>query len=95
MLYCISASLARSLLIFCLRASARCIAVCLLRMDSYSCRSLSISCCTLASSSSSSSSHPNHRPGRDQAPCLLEACVLVKVPAGVTNAGSLWWLGLR
>jgi hypothetical protein len=52
-LYCISASLPRSFLMFCLRASARCMATCLLRMDSCSCWSLSISCWTLASSSSS------------------------------------------
>jgi hypothetical protein len=56
-------SLSHSLLMCCLYALVRWSASCLLMMDSCSCRSLSISCCTLmnfssaaASSSSTSSS---------------------------------------
>jgi hypothetical protein len=50
--YIVARRLARSLLMLCLRALARQTAACLLKMDSCSIRSLSISCWTLASSSS-------------------------------------------
>jgi hypothetical protein len=36
--------------------------------------------------------HPNHRPGHDQAQCLLEACVLAKVPAEVIDDVGVAWL---
>jgi hypothetical protein len=55
MVYCNSASLMHSLLMCCLQASMRCVAACLLMMDSCSYRSLSISCWTLISSFSSTS----------------------------------------
>jgi hypothetical protein len=55
MVYCNSASLMRSLLMCCLRASLRWMAACLLMVESCSCQSLSISCWTLVSSFSSAS----------------------------------------
>jgi hypothetical protein len=33
--------------------------------------------------------HPNHQFGHDRAPRLLEACVLVKVPTGMTDVEPL------
>jgi hypothetical protein len=99
-LYCSSVSLVRSLLMFCLWASARRTVVCLLKMDSCSYRSFSISCWTLISysssvvASSSSASSSSHGFGPDRAQRLLASCVLAKVPAWVTAAEPLRQFGL-
>jgi hypothetical protein len=92
--HCSSVSLACSLLMFCLQAPARWIAVCL-KMDSCSYRSLSISCWTLANSSSaaatssSSASLSQSWIWTGQALHLLETCVLAKAPAGLIGTEPL------
>jgi hypothetical protein len=98
--YCISVSLARSLLMFCMRALAHWSGAYLLMIlflaeaFQFLIGLLLVLLPLLLLLLLPSLLHPNHQLGPNRALRLLEACVLVKVLAGVIDAEPLQWRGL-